>query len=235
MPSSLAAASLAAQGRNGDSELAHVNPREAEMLKDAGGAGTINPRTGLREYYDVTPGFGSGGTGAPDTSNNATGTGGFGGLSPQDVSGPSPLNEQTVTGPNEPKALNMNADPLELTGGRVLGGLSGLSSLIGGGFTPGLAGLGAIGKQAATGKQMSGDELGIALASLMGGPVTSLGLLGSSAIQAITGEKPESAKQVEARQDALGNTAGVRGGQSAGQDSIDPALLAAILQASAVG
>jgi hypothetical protein len=41
---------LAAQGRGGDSMLAHINPREAEMLKRMGGAGTVNPNTGLREY-----------------------------------------------------------------------------------------------------------------------------------------------------------------------------------------
>jgi hypothetical protein len=41
---------LAAQGRGGDSMLAHINPREAEMLERMGGAGTINPNTGLREY-----------------------------------------------------------------------------------------------------------------------------------------------------------------------------------------
>ena len=31
--------------------LAHINPQEAELLKAMGGAGTINPRTGLREFY----------------------------------------------------------------------------------------------------------------------------------------------------------------------------------------
>jgi hypothetical protein len=41
---------LAAQGRGGDSMLAHINPREAEMLQRMGGAGTINPHTGLHEY-----------------------------------------------------------------------------------------------------------------------------------------------------------------------------------------
>ena len=41
---------LAAQGRGGDTELAHVNRREAEMLRRAGGSGGINPQTGLREY-----------------------------------------------------------------------------------------------------------------------------------------------------------------------------------------
>ena len=46
----VAARQLAAQGRGGDTELAHINPREAAMLRRAGGSGTINPNTGLREY-----------------------------------------------------------------------------------------------------------------------------------------------------------------------------------------
>ena len=34
--------------------LAHINPQEAALLKARGGSGTINPRTGLREFF--TPG-----------------------------------------------------------------------------------------------------------------------------------------------------------------------------------
>jgi hypothetical protein len=41
---------LAGYGREGDTELAHVNPFEAKLLKAVGGSGTINPVTGLREY-----------------------------------------------------------------------------------------------------------------------------------------------------------------------------------------
>jgi len=37
-------------GRNGDTELVHINPIEAHILKSLGGSGTINPATGLREY-----------------------------------------------------------------------------------------------------------------------------------------------------------------------------------------
>lgn len=48
----VAARRVAAAGRGGDSQLAHVNPREAEMLKRMGGSGTINPNTGLREYKE---------------------------------------------------------------------------------------------------------------------------------------------------------------------------------------
>jgi hypothetical protein len=41
---------LQEQGRGGDTMLAHINPREAEVLRRMGGSGTVNPNTGLREY-----------------------------------------------------------------------------------------------------------------------------------------------------------------------------------------
>ena len=44
---------LANQGQGGDSMLAHVNPREAEILKRMGGQGTVNPNTGLAEYKSL--------------------------------------------------------------------------------------------------------------------------------------------------------------------------------------
>lgn len=46
------AARLAQLGRGGDTLLAHITPREAAMLKRAGGSGTINPKTGLPEFFD---------------------------------------------------------------------------------------------------------------------------------------------------------------------------------------
>jgi len=45
---------LASKGRYGDTMLAHINPQEAALLKARGGSGTINPKTGLREYFDLT-------------------------------------------------------------------------------------------------------------------------------------------------------------------------------------
>lgn len=51
-------ANLASKGRFGDTMLAHINPQEAGLLSSMGGAGTINPQTGLREFYQrgvVTP------------------------------------------------------------------------------------------------------------------------------------------------------------------------------------
>lgn len=41
---------LASKGRGGDRILAHITPEEAAMLKNRGGAGTINPITGLPEF-----------------------------------------------------------------------------------------------------------------------------------------------------------------------------------------
>jgi len=44
---------LASKGRYGDTMLAHINPQEAGLLRSMGGAGTINPQTGLREFYGI--------------------------------------------------------------------------------------------------------------------------------------------------------------------------------------
>ena len=41
---------LAAAGRKGDTILAHINPREAKLLKKHGGSGKINPETGIMEF-----------------------------------------------------------------------------------------------------------------------------------------------------------------------------------------
>ena len=57
---------LSGMGRVTDRDLAHITPAEAIMLREAGGAGTLNPETGLPEYYGpgtapgVSPGPGPG-------------------------------------------------------------------------------------------------------------------------------------------------------------------------------
>ena len=63
---------LSEMGRYGDTEVVHVNPQEVEMLKKMGGSGTINPETGLREFFfggytsitDMFDGGGAGGSGS---------------------------------------------------------------------------------------------------------------------------------------------------------------------------
>lgn len=47
------AAMLQGKGRGKDTILAHITPREAEILKAAGGSGTTNPETGLLEFQEV--------------------------------------------------------------------------------------------------------------------------------------------------------------------------------------
>lgn len=45
------ARAMASMGRQGDTMLAHITPQEAMMLKRMGGSGTINPYTGLPEFF----------------------------------------------------------------------------------------------------------------------------------------------------------------------------------------
>ncbi|MDB0064318.1 hypothetical protein N9F47_03965 [Gammaproteobacteria bacterium] len=59
-------ADIAAMGDGGDTALAHVNTTEVALLKAHGGAGTINPRTGLVEFK------GKGGGGSPAPQENTT-------------------------------------------------------------------------------------------------------------------------------------------------------------------
>jgi hypothetical protein len=58
-------ADIAAMGDGGDTALAHVNTTEVALLKAHGGAGTINPRTGLVEFKGK-----GGGSSAPQTSTS---------------------------------------------------------------------------------------------------------------------------------------------------------------------
>lgn len=61
-------ADVAKMGDGGDTELAHVNLKEVAILKAHGGAGTINPRTGLVEFKGK--GGGGGPTKTTSTSSN---------------------------------------------------------------------------------------------------------------------------------------------------------------------
>lgn len=45
------AQAIARMGRRGDTMLAHITPEEARLLRRRGGSGTINPRTGLPEFF----------------------------------------------------------------------------------------------------------------------------------------------------------------------------------------
>lgn len=66
---------LAARGNRGDTMIAHLNPVEAAMLQRAGGSGSVNPRTGLRQF-DPPGGSNAGGAGHAGDSGNNGGNGG---------------------------------------------------------------------------------------------------------------------------------------------------------------
>ena len=50
-PMQMAQGGIASLGRFGDTMLAHITPEEAQLLKSRGGSGTINPNTGLPEFF----------------------------------------------------------------------------------------------------------------------------------------------------------------------------------------
>jgi hypothetical protein len=52
-PEGFAQGGIASLGRNGDTMLAHITPDEAAMLRRRGGSGSINPATGLPEFFSL--------------------------------------------------------------------------------------------------------------------------------------------------------------------------------------
>ncbi len=70
------AAELKSMGRGRDTELAHIRPDEAKLLKDNGGRGSRNPKTGLLEFDG--DGGGDSGSGGDSGAGGDAGTGGGG-------------------------------------------------------------------------------------------------------------------------------------------------------------
>jgi hypothetical protein len=50
---------ISSYGRNGDTMLAHITPAEARMLRRKGGSGSINPKTGLPEFFNLFKSIGN--------------------------------------------------------------------------------------------------------------------------------------------------------------------------------
>ena len=74
------AAALQHMGRRGDTLLAHINPREAALLDRVTDGGSINPKTGILEYFDSDvdgdPGNVGSGYGTDNGGNMGNGPGG---------------------------------------------------------------------------------------------------------------------------------------------------------------
>jgi len=119
------AAMLAGKGRGGDTILAHITPKEVEILKDAGGAGTTNPDTGLLEFYDWSGGSDvfSGDVTQPAASYTPT-TGDWTGASQPAVSaggGATPDYSQYATGMADFPFQQPPSAPVEIPAGGVKG------------------------------------------------------------------------------------------------------------------
>jgi hypothetical protein len=67
---------LASKGRYGDTMIAHINPQEAQMLMEEGGSGTINPMTGLPEFFYGSGGGANEGSGPGDDGSGGSDGGG---------------------------------------------------------------------------------------------------------------------------------------------------------------
>lgn len=86
---------LRSKGRGRDTVLAHITPREADMLKRMGGRGSTNPETGLPEFeedygaaFDFPSGFEGG---APLYSPPVASTGQEAGSDPEGQFAPAPV------------------------------------------------------------------------------------------------------------------------------------------------
>ena len=80
-------------GRKGDTILAHINPREAMLLNNVTDGGSVNPMTGMPEFYDEDEGSdmdGPGIGGAETASSPGTGVGDQQGFDPDADSGEGP-------------------------------------------------------------------------------------------------------------------------------------------------
>lgn len=106
-------------GRGGDSDIVHVNPQEEMLLHSMGGSGTINPRTGLREFYTDAFGGGYGNANAVD-AGGTRGEVGFTSNSTHDAA-----NAQGVS--RNPAAFPPGT-PLGVDGDGVYHDISGISS-----------------------------------------------------------------------------------------------------------
>ena len=95
-----AAKDLAGMGRGGDTLLAHITPQEARMLHRSTDGGSINPRTGLLEFYNGDDGgYGGdgGGYGGDTAGHGVAGDVGMGMADP----GATDFGENGFTGPDE--------------------------------------------------------------------------------------------------------------------------------------
>jgi hypothetical protein len=77
---------LQSQGRRGDTILAHINAKEAEMLKQMGGAEERNPVTGLPEYFTIDSDYTYGANPYPNLPTRTSSDGTYNYIEPTNIS-----------------------------------------------------------------------------------------------------------------------------------------------------
>jgi len=181
---------LQSMGRNGDTVLAHITPEEAALLKRMGGAGTINPDTGLPEFFvkalkRIASGIGDAFQGVVNAAKDI-------------VSSPigkiaATIALATVLGPAAAGGLGIMSTPMAaMTAGAVTGGLSGgmKGALIGGalGYVGGGGDFGGLGSPlGGLSKMLPGAGTALNTGLTYGAFGTGAGLaLGMSPKQALT-------------------------------------------------
>ena len=181
---------LASRGRLGDTMLAHISPEEAALLKARGGAGTINPDTGLPQFFSlkklfkailpialnfIVPGLGAaigGALGATGVAATMLGQAVIGGLSAGLTGGNvlqgallgglgGGLGGSVGGGISDALGLGLGATGQSVLGGALLGGVAGAAT--GQGFGKGaLMGAAGAGLSAAT-QGLGSGQLGAAI------------------------------------------------------------------------
>jgi hypothetical protein len=77
---------LQSQGRRGDTILAHINAKEAEMLRKMGGAEERNPVTGLPEYFTIDADYAYGANPYPNLPTRTSSDGTYNYIEPTNIS-----------------------------------------------------------------------------------------------------------------------------------------------------
>lgn len=179
------------KGRNGDTILAHINPREAALLREQGGSGTINPETGLMEFedgLDYSPE--QGGYTAPDV----------GAYSPEQAGFEAP---EIFSAPTVGEGIDLTGGPYALTSAPTFGARGAEV-----GATPDMS-LAGMRTPTALGESMAGPRAGPSqapaekgfLESLTGGDKARLGLGALGGLQtALTARKARQGAQQAAQQ-----------------------------------
>jgi len=178
---------LAGYGRRGDTMLAHINPQEAQLLKRRGGSGTINPATGLTEFFTSSKGdrehggaFGGGAAGGSERG------GGSGSVDKGGVVGGSVRGGRAyggaLGGGVRGRSSGMGSDPM---GGKSAGVGKSLAGVIGGGpvsenAAMGMTATGSPGLSVGWGDVLGG--LGSIIGGVIGGPLGGVALGGAGTL-----------------------------------------------------